>query len=128
MLPEVVVSKKRLLLDFDGVLHSYTSGYVRGREDEVIDPPVPGAIEALCEYVRRFEVYIFSTRCLRPASIEAMKAWLLAHGLPPEALEALAFTAQKEPAWLMIDDRAHTFQGTFPSAKEIEAFKPWNRR
>ena len=122
------MSKKRLCLDFDGVLHSYTSGYVQGREDEVLDPPVPGAIEALCEYVRRFEVYIFSTRCTRPAAIESMSQWFVYNGLPVEVLDQIIFTATKQPVWLTLDDRAVQFHGTFPSVKEIEAFKPWNRR
>jgi hypothetical protein len=122
------VSKKRLSLDFDGVLHSYISGYVRGREDEVIDPPTPGAIEALTGYVKRFEVHIHSTRCARPAAVLAMKAWLLAYGLPPEVLAEIRFSAEKVPGWLHLDDRAWLFTGRWPSAEEIDAFRPWYKQ
>ena len=43
-----------LALDFDGVLHSYTSGWQGA--DVISDPPVPGAIEFLMEAVEHFEV------------------------------------------------------------------------
>ena len=48
-------------LDFDGVLHSYTSGWMG--VDKIPDPPVPGALEFCQAAVERFEVVVHSSRC-----------------------------------------------------------------
>ena len=54
-------SKKPILsLDFDGVIHSYTSGWQGPRT--IPDAPVPGALRFLIEAQRRFQVAIFSSR------------------------------------------------------------------
>lgn len=47
---------KTICIDFDGVLHSYTSGW-QG-EDVASDPPVPGAIEWLREMIRNLIIYL----------------------------------------------------------------------
>lgn len=54
--------KKRILVDFDGVIHSYRSGW-KGL-DVIPDPPVENAIkwlETICGD-ERFEVSIYSSR------------------------------------------------------------------
>ena len=63
-------------LDFDGVLHSYTSGW-KGA-DVIPDPPVEGAIAFLREAVKHFQVEIFSSRSHQPGGGYAMRDWLLA--------------------------------------------------
>jgi hypothetical protein len=128
---------KILALDFDGVLHSYTSGWQA--DGSIPDKPVEGAIEFLFEAVKRFEVHIYSSRSSQPGGIEAMQKWLkrkaetwaLIKGKYQEAAEVLAairWPTAKPPAHLTIDDRAWTFNGTWPSLDDIEAFKPWNRK
>lgn len=52
--------KPILCLDFDGVIHSYASGW-KGA-NVIHDPPVPGAIAFLREAVQSFRVAIFSGR------------------------------------------------------------------
>lgn len=109
-----------LCLDFDGVLHSYTSGW---QGPEVIpDPPVPGAIEFLKDAVQHFDVHVFSSRSSWDNGISAMQIWLAEHGAP---INALTFPKEKPPAFLTIDDRAWQFKGTWPSMQEIHGFKPW---
>ena len=41
--------------------------------------------------------------------------------------EELHFPWFKPAAMVTIDDRAMTFNGTWPSMAEIAAFKPWNK-
>lgn len=68
---------KILCLDFDGVLHSYKSGWKGPRT--IPDPPVPGALEFLSAAVERFEVHIYSSRSRFFMGRRAMKRWLLKH-------------------------------------------------
>ena len=63
-----------LCLDFDGVLHSYTSGWQGA--DVVSDPPTEGAMEFLSRAVRHFDVAIYSSRSHQPNGILAMQLWL----------------------------------------------------
>jgi hypothetical protein len=125
--------KPILCLDFDGVLHAYTSGW-QG-VDVIPDGPVPGAMFFLLQAVRRFDVCIYSTRSNDPAGIMAMdraiKEWLDAELLPVQVAEVrwhIKFPAEKPPAMVTIDDRAVTFTGAFPSVEDLLAFKTWQGR
>jgi hypothetical protein len=131
-----------LCVDFDGVLHSYTSGW-KGAS-VVSDPPVPGAIAWLVETALdpRFEVCVYSSRSKDPGGIDAMRAWLLGHlelhydristmhakQGAGGVLAAISVPTQKPAASMTIDDRAFCFEGTFPSAEWMLGFKPWNKR
>lgn len=115
-----------ICIDFDGVIHSYTSGW-KG-VDVISDPPVEHAIYALRMYTGYFDVCIYSSRSKESAGIDAMKKWLLDNGLEPQYLSKIRFPTQKPAAFLTIDDRAICFHGYFPSPKEIKAFKPWNKK
>lgn len=135
------MSNPIICVDFDGVIHSYSSGW-QG-EDIIPDPPVGGAIDWLCnhlpipeaiscmgpEYVGP-EVQIYSSRSKTSNGIKAMKAWFLNHGLHPAYLsdDILKFPTQKPAAFLTIDDRAICFDGRFPTTQEMISFKPWNKR
>ena len=126
------MSKKTLLIDFDGTLSQYTIPYklAKAQEDaegRILEEPVPGAIDALQAYCRRFQVVIFSTRCGSAGGAERIRMWLSAKGLPEEVLCQLQFTNVKVPAWMILDDRAQQFTGAFPSPDEIDDFVPWNR-
>lgn len=125
-----------IAVDFDGVLHSYTSPWVA--EDVIPDPPVDGAIAWLLEMVRRFEVVIHTTRGKTADGQEAVRRWLVEHAtahLGEAARDSgaltmimgLAVTAEKVPALVYIDDRAWRFQGAFPTADEIHRARPWNK-
>ena len=129
------MSKPILVLDFDGVLHSYTSGWKGARV--IPDPPVPGAMAFLMHAVVEFEVHILSSRTHQWGGRRAMKRWLRrslrerASGPPVYAdvtYRALKFPRHKPAAMVTIDDRALTFTGRWPSLSELQAFKPWNKR
>lgn len=69
--------RKRILVDFDGVLHSYSSGWQGARV--IPDPPVPGAIEWLCRVLANFDIAIYSSRSHHWGGRMAMKRWLREH-------------------------------------------------
>jgi hypothetical protein len=146
-----------LCLDFDGVLHSYTSGW-KGA-GAIPDPPVPGAMEFLWNAMRRFEVHIYSSRSRSLRGRWAMKRWLFQHMAAwiatlhydhPAIVEITASSMDpwdvtlrdgardivhrlrwpwfKPSAMVTIDDRAVTFTGTWPAVEELLEFKPWNKR
>lgn len=127
------MSKPILCLDFDGVIHSYTSGW-KGA-DVIPDPPVEGAIAFMLNAIQEFDVVIFSSRSNQPGGIEAMQAWLYEHAgqcwyPAPDSLglEAIRFSREKPAAMVTLDDRAITFEGVWPSIESLKAFKPWNKR
>lgn len=128
------MGKPILCLDFDGVLHSYTSGWTAA--NVITDPPVPGAIEFLEHAVKHFDVHIFSSRSHQEGGIGAMRAWLwhyIEDRYDPtkranELFDALKFPTEKPSAMVTIDDRAITFTGEWPSIQSLLEFKPWNRK
>lgn len=128
--------KPILCLDFDGVLHSYTSGW-QGAAN-IPDPPVPGAIAFLYEAIRFFDVQVYSSRSHQPGGIDAMMDWLARWegewrdeqaAVPRTSLLLnIKFPTEKPSAMISIDDRALTFTGEWPAMDVLLAFKPWNKR
>ena len=127
------MSKPILCVDFDGVIHSYTSGWKGATE--IPDPPVPGALIWLADALDYWDVCIYSSRSSQEGGIAAMKVWLEMH-VVQDANNARAFISQlrfpteKPAAFLTIDDRAICFDGDW-SKLDPEAllnFKPWNKR
>lgn len=118
-----------LCVDFDGVLHAYTSGW-RGAT-VVPDGPTPGALDFLAEAVKHFDVCIYSSRSSQDGGIVAMETALhdwLWDARDYDTFDRLSFPDHKPAAFLTIDDRALCFEGTFPDAASLLAFKPWNER
>ena len=122
------LAKKRkgaVALDFDGVINSYTSGFVS--LTKIPDPPVEGSIEYIQKLVEYgFKVYIYSTRNDQDKGRQAISDYLLKHGLPEGVLKKVGIKAGKPAAKIYLDDRAWEFTGTFPDPLEIECFKPWH--
>lgn len=114
--------KQTIVFDFDGVIHSYTSGW-KG-PDIIPDPPVPGIKEALVEIrAAGYEVVVVSTRTASPAGWYAVSEWLLDNGIEVDRL-----CAEKPPAIVYIDDRAICFDGNAAGLLgKIQTFRPWNR-
>ena len=128
---EAGMNKPTILVDFDGVIHSYTSGW-KG-VDQIPDEPVEGALEWLQQLVDtdKFTVCIYSSRSKEEAGLAAMSAWIEHwQGIKELPLTEYWMPITKPAAFLTLDDRAITFQGpgTFPQPEEILAFKPWNKR
>lgn len=118
---------KAICLDFDGVVHSYTSGW-KGAE-VIPDPPVEGAIEFITECIENgVKVHIFSARSHQGEAIEAMKNFLLKYGLRRSYLDKIGFPQHKPQATIYIDDRGFHFEGKFPTLDYVNSFKPWNKK
>jgi hypothetical protein len=126
------MSKPVLCLDFDGVLHSYMSGWQGA--DVIPDPPVPGAWQFIARAQEHFRVAIFSSRTGQPGGLDAMRSYVwrgLRLDLGATALgvfELIEWPLEKPPALVSIDDRALTFDGSWPSVASLRRFQPWNKR
>lgn len=114
--------KQTVVFDFDGVIHSYTSGWQGATI--IPDEPVPGIKEALQEIREAgYEVVIVSTRCAHTGGMTAIFDWLNLYGLT-DYVDKLC--KEKPPAIVYIDDRAICFDGKPEGLLEkIETFKPW---
>lgn len=126
------MSKPILCLDFDGVVHSYTSGWMGPRV--IPDPPTDGAIAFMLAALNHFDVMIYSSRSGEPGGVSAMESWLRHHAGQTwyespagPGLESIGFPKQKPAAFIGIDDRVLTFDGTWPAIDTLRAFKPWNK-
>lgn len=112
--------KKTVVFDFDGVIHSYTSGW-KG-EDVIPDPPVKGITQAI-QLIRNagYEVVVVSTRCATQKGLEAVQKYLADNGIEVDRV-----CKEKPPAIVYIDDRAICFDGDSGNLlNKIEHFKPW---
>lgn len=129
-----------LCLDFDGVLHSYVSGW-KGAHF-IPDAPVPGAMDFLVRACAVFDVQIYSSRSSQEGGIAAMKSWI-DYWLDKEfgwdkgadvvaranrVRNNLKYPTEKPAAFVTLDDRALTFTGVWPTVQEIQDFKPWNKK
>ena len=113
---------RTVVFDFDGVIHSYTSGW-KG-ETNIPDPPVPGIQEALKEiHDDGYEVVVVSTRCKTVFGRMAIENWLDMYGMTQEVDKVCK---EKPPAIAYIDDRAICFDGHPETLlKKIQNFQPW---
>lgn len=113
---------RTVVFDFDGVIHSYTSGW-KG-ETNIPDPPVPGIQEALKEiHDAGYEVVVVSTRCKTVFGRMAIENWLDMYGMTQEVDKVCK---EKPPAIAYIDDRAICFDGHPETLlKKIQNFQPW---
>lgn len=130
--------KPILCLDFDGVCHSYTSGWQGA--SVIPDPPVSGLFDFLEVARQVFDIQIFSSRSHQLGGIPAMMAWFADHYTEylftkrPELKEQystffcpdwLSFPLEKPAAFITIDDRAIIFMGEWPDVETLRTFKPW---
>lgn len=130
-----------IALDFDGVLCESKSFLVDtydfenlsqadyDRINEINDPPVPGAVERLVEYLEddRLRVAVFSCRNVQPGGVDAMKRWLMRHGIEPHMISEIDFPTEKPQARMIVDDRSWPPYrgGILPTPDEVLAFEPW---
>lgn len=121
------MSKPILCLDFDGVIHSYTSGW-KGA-NVIMDSSVPGAFDFIRRAQEHFRVAIFSSRSNQPGGLEAMKNYVALNSELgfKDPIEDIEWPLEKPSAMITIDDRAITFTGEWPSIDALLAFKPWNK-
>ena len=134
------MKKPILCVDFDGVVHLYTSPWTDACT--ISDGPVPGALEWLWRATEWFEVVVYSSRSKEVQAIVAMRAWMrtesskiwdhdhpMAFANGPDTYP-ITFAHEKPAAFLTIDDRAICFEGDWSELDptELLKFKPWNKR
>lgn len=123
-------SKPILCLDFDGVIHSYTSGW-KGA-DNIPDLPVIGSMAFIQEALEHFRIAIHSSRSGQPGGIAAMQGyirhWALAQTGQSEWTHKIEWPETKPPAFLTIDDRAFPFCGEWPRIEDLKNFRTWNQK
>lgn len=143
------MSKPILCVDFDGVIHSYSSGWQGATA--IPDPPVPGALRWLLRASEWWDVQVYSSRTKEPGAVPAMREWMRMwavaefctgvydeklRGYPTvawvdtEFMPLIKFPEQKPAANLTIDDRAICFDGVWDTLdpQALLGFKPWNKR
>lgn len=114
--------KPTVVLDFDGVIHSYTSGW-QGLE-VIPDPPVEGIKEAIQEIRKKYKVVIVSARSHTPVGRLAIKEYLRKYDIEVDDI-----SETKPPAIVYVDDRAICFNNDADNLfAKIEAFQPWQKR
>ena len=111
------MSKPILCLDFDGVLHSYRSGWCGA--DIIPDPPIHGTREAVARLRLEYRVVVHSTRCHTEDGRRAVSHWLQVHGIEVDEV-----CEHKPPALVYVDDRAIRFRGDWDGLlTEIRQFR-----
>lgn len=114
--------KGTVVFDFDGVIHSYISGW-QG-ETVIPDVPVEGIREAIDD-IRHcgYEVVVVSTRCATEDGMNAVCEYLYRNKIKVDRV-----CKEKPPAICYIDDRAICFDGHPETlVDKINNFKPWNK-
>ena len=101
------MAKKRVLVDFDGVLMQRG----KGRNAQ----PIEGAIGAMRGLKQLgYEIVIFTTRAIDgPAEIQHVADWLSKNGIGYDSI-----TDKKLPAEYYIDDKAVEFKGNWAQTLE----------
>lgn len=135
------MSKPILCVDFDGVIHSYTTKWIDATT--ISDPPVPGSLRWLWKATEWFNVQVYSSRSKDPMAREAMRYWMIGYAIDEFGHDhpmsgwhlggpdyPIGFAYEKPAAFLTIDDRALCFEGDWSEIEPADLlnFKPWNKR
>lgn len=101
--------KPTIVFDFDGVIHSYNSGWVR--EDIVPDGLVEG-IDSVIEMLKTagYKIVIQSSRARTERGLKAIKDFLDEYNITVDNI-----TSDKVPALLYIDDNGYRFNTFKPN-------------
>lgn len=133
--------KPILVLDFDGVIHSYEKGWQGG---EIYGTVVEGFFAWAMEAKKYFDLHIYSSRSGSHKTRQPMQDWLAVHldawkwdriehgydeAQPDLTMKDFTFVSFKPPAFVTIDDRAITFDGFWNHPKyypeTLLKFKSW---
>lgn len=108
--------KKKILLDLDGVLNTYTNDF----EPCYIPPARDDTLDFVKQLSQNYEIKLFTTRDKFLASI-----WLIENHLDDYIKD---ITNEKEVAWLIVDVRCIRFNGHYDELlRDIDNFKVWHK-
>ncbi len=114
---QIEPKRQTVCLDFDGVIHSYVSGW-RGI-DVISDPPIHGTDEAIRRLRKSYRVVVHSARCATAEGRQAIEAWLKKFNIEVDEI-----CEHKPAALVYIDDRAVRFTGDWASVSDqIRGFR-----
>lgn len=112
--------EKTVCFDFDGVIHSYKSGW---KGIAIIpDPPVEGIQDVILRLRNDgYTISIYSTRCANSFGKAAIATYCRKNGIYYDQLDSI-----KPPAVVYVDDRGLNFDGkTDGLVKKIKNFHSW---
>ena len=116
------MNKKTIVFDFDGVIHSYTSGW-KGYEN-IPDEPVEGIKEVIDELRKDYHIVVVSSRCKTKEGMSAIIQYLRKHNIIVDVVMKV-----KPSAIVYIDDRAICFDGNTKNLlNQINNFKTWQEK
>ena len=122
----VTVHRRNVSIDFDGVIHAYTTPWTVATE--IHDDPVDGAFAFIRECIDNgYGVHIHTARANDATVERAMVEWFHRHGLEFYYIDRLNISPLKKGAVIYIDDRGWRFEGVFPTLHLIEQLKQWNK-
>jgi hypothetical protein len=109
--------RRTVCLDFDGVIHSYQSGW-QG-ETVITDPPIHRVDRAIAQLRKIYRIVVYSARCRTPEGVQAIRDWLARH-----KIEVDDVCEHKPPAFVYVDDRAIQFTGDWEQTiQDIHQFR-----
>ncbi len=119
----MTVQEKTAVFDFDGVIHSYTSGWQGA--DVIPDPPVDGIAEVIQQLRDEgYRVVVVSARASEDGGKEAILNWLDENGIEVDEV-----TSEKPPAVAYVDDLAIEFDGDVEDLIDrIKGKKSWTEQ
>lgn len=111
------MAKKRVAVDFDGVLHTYS----KWNGPVPTGAPTPGSQDFIADLMGAgYEPVILSSRASSPEGAEGIRSWLSRWSFP-----AIRITSSKVAAIAYVDDRAVPYTGEFASCLEaIRSLEP----
>lgn len=101
---------KRLMIDFDGVIHSYHKGYLDG---EIYGYVIDDAKEVIDELKNDFEIVIFTSRLSNENSNNQSEKRKIEDWLKENKIHYDYITSDKLAAEYYIDDKAITFNNNW---------------
>lgn len=112
-------NQPRIVFDFDGVIHSYISGWLGPHI--IPDKPVDGIKDTIDRLKNNYEIAIQSSRCSSPEGLKAIQTYCLNNDIYYDTI-----WAEKPPAVIYVDDRAICFNGNAEHLyNQICHFKPY---
>ncbi len=103
--------RSTICLDFDGVIHSYQSGWMG--EEIIPDPPIHRVDLAVKRLRKDFRVVVYSARCRFAEGRQAIADWLAKHNIEVDDV-----CETKPVAHVYVDDRAVRFSGDWDQTIE----------
>ena len=114
--------KPTVAFDFDGVIHSYTSGW-QGTNN-CPDPLVPGIDTVIADLRKDYKIVIVSSRAGTYEGRLAIRDYLEKYNIEVDGIDCI-----KPPAIVYIDDRAICFNGNAKTlAEQVRNFKSWTAK